>query len=528
MRVLISDKFAKKGLEVLQQAAGLQIDYRPGVKGDELIQALADAEALIIRSETKVTAEVLAQAPRLKAVGRAGVGVDNVDLPAASRRGIVVMNTPGGNNVAAGEHTLALMMALMRKIPQAHSALKAGRWEKSKFMGSELFRKTLGVIGFGNVGRIVVRGALGLGMRVLVHDPFVVAEKIAGAGAVPAGLDELLAQADLITLHVPQGEKTAKLINAGTIAKMKDGVRIINCARGGLIEDADLVEALKSGKVAGAALDVFAAEPLTTSPYFELENVIVTPHLGASTSEAQENVAIAIAEQIIDFLQNGVIKNAVNAPAVEPEMLERMSAVLELTERAGRLIGQLLDEAPRTIKLFIGGDFAVLPDQPIIAAALAGLLKQLPGEATINYINAPYLAQERGIEVTETRRQRLTDFTNVVGIKAVTTGGGYDCQVSLPAPHEPRIVRLNGYPITLAPRGILLVLTNRDVPGVVGDVGTLLGRAGINIGELRLGRNKGDDHALMVISIDSRAPDEVLRALGDLPAVQSAKQVFLN
>ncbi|NLH47158.1 MAG: phosphoglycerate dehydrogenase [Myxococcales bacterium] len=528
MRILVSDKFSEKGLEILKQTAGVEVDYRTGLKGDDLVAALSQADGLIIRSSTKVTAELMEKCPRLKAIGRAGSGVDNVDLPAAGKMGIVVMNTPGGNNVATGEHTLSMMMALSRQIPAACAALKAGRWEKSKYMGVEVFRKTLGVLGFGNVGKVVVAGALGMGMRVLVHDPFVVADKIAELGAVPATFDEVLAEADYVTVHVPKSDKTLNLINAETIAKMKTGVRIINCARGGIVNEADLLAALQSGKVAGAALDVYITEPCTESPLFALDNVVVTPHLGASTNEAQDNVAVAIVYQMIDFLQHGNIKNAVNAPKIEPELLKRIQPALKLTEKIGCLLGQLVDGAPRMLKIFLGGDFAGYPADPFAAAALVGLLPDFYDDEKINSINAPFLAKERGIAVSVTKREALTDYANVIGLEAVFEGHEVEIQASIPAPGEERIVRINQFQISLDPEGRILLISNEDVPGVVGEVGTLLGARKINIGQLRLGRMKDQAEALMAVTCDNEVGEDVLIALRELPHVLSARLVNVS
>jgi len=527
-RVFVSDKTSEKGLEILREAEGIELDYRPGLTGAALEQALAPADALIIRSATKVTADLIAKAPQLRAVARAGAGVDNVDLPAAARRGILVMNTPGGNNVATGEHTIAMIMALSRRIPQAHGALKAGRWEKSQNVGVEVFRKTLGVLGFGNVGRVVASRGLGLGMRVLVHDPFVVAEKIAETGAVPVAFEELLQKADYVTVHVPKGEKTLNMIDRLAISQMKKGVRIINCARGGIVNEQDLLEALQSGQVAGAAIDVYPQEPCTDSPLFQSDNVVVTPHLGASTGEAQENVAIAAAEQIIDYLQKGIIKNAVNAPAVEPELLARMQPALNLAGKIGSLLGQVLDKAPNAVRLFLGGEFAAFPWEPLQAAALTGLLPHFGGSTEVNPINAPYLTKERGIALQVNQRETLKDFVNVIGLEARFADGKVEIQGSIPARGEERIVKLGDYSISFEPEGRMLLVQNRDVPGVVGEVGTLLGAKKINIGQLRLGRIKDKKQALMVVTVDSEVEPVVIEALRTLPNVESARLVSLK
>ncbi len=525
MRILISDKFSDSGMKVFAGATDVEVVYKAGIKGDDLLKEIAEADALIVRSETKVTSDLIAAAPKLKVVGRAGAGVDNIDLPAASKRGIVVMNTPGGNTVATAEHALALMMALARRIPQAHCALKNGKWEKSKNTGVELTDKTLGVIGFGNVGRVVTDRALGLKMHVLVFDPFVVPDKVIAAGATPVELDQLLAQSDFITVHAVKNEKTVNMINAAAIAKMKKGVRIINAARGVIVNEADLIAAVQAGHVAGAAVDVYPVEPVTDSPLFGVDNIIVTPHLGASTNEAQENVAVAIAQQVLGYLQSGVAVNAVNAPYVEPEVLKRLAPVIDLAERLGGVMGQLIEEAPRELKLLVGGEFTALPSEPLRRAVLVHFLGHLHSEGKINAVNAPYIAEQHGIQVIETKRPQLTDYANVLGVKVVTAKGEQMIQGSIPAPGELRIMQLDDYRITLEPEGWLLLITNNDVPGVVGEVGTILGRSGINIGQLRLARTKGQNHALMVVSIDSKASDDVLGALRGLPQVRSVKQV---
>jgi D-3-phosphoglycerate dehydrogenase len=528
MRVLVSDKFSDKGLEILRATPGLEVDYRTGLPLDQLVDAIATADALIVRSSTQVTADLIAKAPKLRAVGRAGAGVDTIDMNAANKRGIVVMNTPGGNNVAAAEHAIAMMMALSRRIPQADAALKAGRWEKSKFMGVEVTDKTLGVVGYGNIGRVVADRGVGLGMRVLVHDPFVTDEKIREAHATPATFDELVAQSDYITVHVPKSDKTMNLINAAVIAKMKKGVRIINCARGGIVNETDLLEALKSGRVAGAALDVFVKEPVTDSPLFALENIVVTPHLGASTSEAQDNVAIAISHQIIDYLQKGVIVNAVNTPKVAPELQLRMEPLLRLTTKMASLLGQLLDRAPHTLKLFLGGEFAAFPEAPVQIAALLGLLHHFGDAEILNAVNAPILAKERGIEIAVSKREALTDYANVVSLTAVFEDSEFGVHASIPARGEERIVQIGKFPCSLEPEGRMIVMANKDVPGVVGEVGALLGQRGINIGQMRLGRNKGDADALMVVAVDNPVDADTLAALNKLPHVMSAKLAVLD
>ncbi len=525
MKVLVSDSFAPEGLEVFKQAEGIELEYKTGRKPEELMEVIGGFDGLAIRSATKVKADIIEAANNLKVIGRAGIGVDNVDLAAATARGIVVMNTPGGNATAAAEHALSLMMALSRNIPQATASMKGGKWEKKKFMGVEVNGKTLGVIGLGNIGRIVADRALGLKMRVIAFDPFVTAEAAAKMGVELADMDTLLAGSDYITIHTPKTEETKNLIRRETIAKMKDGVRLINCARGGIVNEADLFEGLKSGKVAGAALDVYEKEPPEPGPLFELDNVILTPHLGASTGEAQVNVSVAIAKQIVDYLVNGIITNAVNFPSMSRETLAQVQPYLNLAEKMGALTGQLLKQV-KNITIEYAGEVTQYDTRPITLAALKGLLGSFL-DVPVNYVSAPAHARERGIEVHETTSLQPHDFTSLITLKVQDGKPAVEIiSGTLFGRSDPRIVNVNGIYLDAIPQGAMLIIHNVDKPGVIGNIGTTLGKNDINIGRFQLGRKGGE--ALCMVNIDTPASDEVLEALRGLPNMISVRQVILD
>jgi len=527
MKILVTEPLAPQGLEVLQRAPELEIEVRLGLKPAELKALIGDYDGLVVRSATKVTADLIEAAKNLKVIGRAGIGVDNVDVEAASKKGIVVMNTPGGNNVTTGEHTISLMMALARHIPQAVASLRAGEWKREKFVGVELCNKTLGVIGLGNVGRIVAERALGLRMRVFAYDPFVPAENAARMGVELASLDEIFRNADFITVHVPLMDETRGLINREAFSKMKTGVRIINCARGGIVDEKDLVEALKSGKVAAAALDVLVDEPPPPKhPLLQLEQVIVTPHLGASTDEAQLNVAIAVAEQIVDFLTRGVIRYAVNVPSVSPELLSVLRPYLTLGEKLGSLQVQMLSKLPREVTIEYSGEVTKYDVAPLTLAVLKGILTPVM-ESSVNYVNAPVVARERGINVIESKSSRASDFASSITVTAKADDQEIEVEGAIFGSNNPRIVKINNFYLEAVPEGYILILHNRDVPGVVGAVGTLLGEKGINIAGLELGREKVGGMAISLIHVDGAVPKEALEALRRLPAIISAQLVKL-
>jgi D-3-phosphoglycerate dehydrogenase len=523
LKVVVADGLAARGVELLRQAPGFAVDVQKTLPPAGLAERLRHADALIVRSATQVTAELLAAAPRLKVVGRAGVGVDNVDLEAATARGVVVMNTPGGNAVSAAEHTLAMLLSLAKHIPQATASMKAGRWEKSKFRSVELAGKVLGVVGLGRIGGEVARRARGLDMQVLVYDPFVNQERAQQLGVELVELHELFARADFITLHTPQTEATKDLICADTIARMKDGVRIVNCARGGIVNEADLCEALARGKVAGAALDVFATEPLTDSPLFALPNFISTPHLGAASEEAQEAVAVEVAQQVIDYLLRGLIRNAVNAPSIPPELFRVLQPYLTLGEKLGLLASQLAEGRLVEIRLAYRGEIAALDCAPLTAATVRGVLA--PAHDAVNLVSALPLARARGVRVAETRSTEPTDFASLITVTLVTDKGAMEVAGTVFSRQDPRVVSIDGFRLEAVLEGLLLVFSNFDVPGVIGRIGTMLGQHGINIAGMQLGREKRGGRAVSVVNVDDTIPPEVLREIRAIKNIVYAKLV---
>ncbi len=445
MKILVTDSLAPEGLAVFKQAEGFEVDVKLGLKPEELKNICADYDGWVIRSGTKITAELIASAKKLKVIGRAGVGYENIDADAATQRGIVVMNTPGGNNVTTGEHTVALMMALARHIPQAVASVKNGKWDRNKYVGVELCNKTIGIIGLGNVGRIVAERAAGLKMKVLGFDPFIAAENIARMGVEPGSLDEIFAKSDFITVHVPLTPDTQGLINKAAFAKMKKGVRIINCARGGIVDEQDLADAIKAGQVAGAALDVYVDEPPPADhPLVKLEQVITTPHLGASTDEAQLNVAIAVAEQMIDFLAKGVVRYAINIPSVSPEILEVLRPYLTLAEKLGSLHTQMAEALPKEVQVEYRGEVAQYNVAPLTLAVLKGLLSPVM-ESAVNFVNAPLIAKERGIKILESKGEGVGDFTSSIVVKAQNGKTNLEIEGAIFGAKHPRIVRVNDF-----------------------------------------------------------------------------------
>jgi D-3-phosphoglycerate dehydrogenase len=468
-----------------------------------------------------VTAATLAAAPRLKVVGRAGIGVDTIDVPAATQRGVVVMNTPHGNAITTAEHAIAHMLALARQLPAADRSTRAGKWEKTRFLGVELTGKTLGVVGCGNIGAIVADRAQGLHMKVIAYDPFLSAERARDLNVQKVELDELLRRADFITLHVPLTDATRAMIDAAAIAKMRRGVRIINCARGGLIVEADLKAALDSGQVAGAALDVFAEEPARANPLFAFDQVVVTPHLGAATGEAQENVAVQIAEQVADFLLAGVVANAVNMPAVTAEEAPKLRPYMRLAEQLGSFAGQLTRSGLRQVTIEYSGQVAALNTRPLTAAALAGLLR--PMLDSVNMVNAPEVARERNIEVSEVKRDRAEDYQTLIRLAVTTDQRTRDVAGTLFGHDKPRIVEVKGIRVEAELAGYMLYLTNEDKPGFIGMLGTALGEAGVNIATFHLGRTAPGADALALVAVDQKVPKAVLKKLRALPHVVQAE-----
>ena len=520
MKVLVSDKLGEIGVQMFRDEEGIDVDVKTDLTPEELKGIIGEYDALVIRSATKATADLLESADNLKVIGRAGIGLDNVDIPAATKKGIAVMNTPGGNVVTTAEHAIAMMMALTRNIPQGTSSLKGGRWDKKLLQGREIFNKTLGVVGLGNIGSIVANRARGLKMNVIVYDPNVVSEKIEKAGFKSVSLDELYEKADYVTVHVPKIKNTIGLLNKEAFAKMKDGVMIINCARGGIIDEADLYEALKSGKVAGAALDVFETEPPGQSPLFELDSVIGTPHLGASTREAQTNVAVAVAEQIIELLKNDTVINAVNVPSVTGELLKKLNPYLTIADRMGRLQAQLIKGPIKEVIIEYTGDFQGLDMSPVTTALINGLLSPLVKEA-VNAVNAPVIAKEMGIKITETASQESDDYTNLITVKVITTEMTNIVAGTIFGKNDARVVRLNNFRLEIIPEGHLALIHNLDKPGAIGSVGTILGENNINIGRMQVGQEEDGERNIIFLRVDTPLPDEVVKKLSDLPMVKS-------
>ncbi|MGD8974004.1 MAG: phosphoglycerate dehydrogenase [Desulfobacterales bacterium] len=515
MKVLVSDNLGEAGINMFQEE-GLEVDVKTGMDPKELKEVIGDYAALVIRSATKVTEEILQAAKKLEVVGRAGIGLDNVDIPAATKRGVVVMNTPTGNVITTAEHTIAMMMALTRNIPWGTSTLKAGLWEKKKLQGREIFNKVLGVIGFGKIGSIVADRARGLKMRVIVHDPFVTSEQIEKAGFMSVTLEELYQRADYITLHVPKIKETVGLLNRSAFDQMKDGVMIINCARGGIVDEADLNEALRSGKVAGAALDVFEHEPPGTCPLFDIDRVICTPHLGASTREAQTNVAVQVAEQIIAYLKHGTIINAVNVPAVSGELLDKIGPLLTLADRMGCLLAQLSAGPVKEVVIEYAGDFQDLDLSPVTTSVLKGLLTPMVKD-DVNFINAEVLAKERGIKVTATAIAETDEYINLITVKTVSDEGTSKVAGTIFGQKDPRVVSINDFRLEMHPHGRFVLIHNHDKPGAIGSIGTLLGDHNINISRMRVGQEEGGDKTMIFLRTDNTIPDDVVEKLRELP-----------
>lgn len=526
MRILVCDGLEQGGVEILRSAAGVTVDERPIVTPDELARLIPDYQGLIVRSRTKVTADLIDLATQLRVVGRAGTGVDNIDVAAATRRGIVVMNAAAGNTVTTAEHTIAMLMALARQIPQATASIKAGQWEKSRFLGVELMGKILGIIGLGRIGSAVAERARSFGMEVIGNDPYFSPEAAREMGIALVPLDDLLSRSDFITLHTPLTDQTRGLIGEATFRRMKPGVRLVNCARGGLIDERALIDAIRSGRVMGAALDVLEHEPpKSDSPLLAMEQVIVTPHLGASTGEAQANVANMIAEQVLDYLRRGTIRGAVNMPAVSAELLAVIGPYISLAEKIGFFQGQVFGHDIREVDVDYSGEVAEQEVRPITQALLAGLLG--PIIERVNLVNASIVAEERGVKVTESLTRRARDFASLVSARVITTKGESEVAGALFGRRDARIVRINGFHLEAIPKGHMLIVFNRDVPGVLGRIATFIGEAGVNIGRLYLGRKKIGESALSLVQIDQPLPGDKLTELALLKDVISAQQLKL-
>lgn len=524
-KVLISDKLDPLAVKIFEDN-GVTPDFKPGLSADELLDIIGDYDGLAIRSATKVTQEVLEKAKNLKVVGRAGIGVDNVDVEAATNQGVVVMNTPFGNAITTAEHAIAMMFSLAREIPTANASTHEGKWEKKKFMGTELTSKTLGVIGCGNIGSIAASRGIGLKMRVIAYDPYLSDEKAIELGVEKVEIDDLFGRSDFITIHVPKNQHTANLINKDSIAKMKDGVRIINCARGGIVNEQDLKEALESGKIAGAALDVFEEEPAKDNILFGLENVVCTPHLGASTTEAQVNVALQVAEQMSDYLVNGAVTNALNMPSISSEDAPKLKPYMKLAEQLGSFAGQITNHAIEEVCIEYHGSVAELNIKPLTAILIASLLK--PQLESVNMVNAPAIAQSRGIEIKESQTGSSKDWRSLISVGVKTSQRQRTIAGTLFTGKEPRIVDIEGVQIEAALSEHMLFLRNEDKPGLVGAVGSLLGDANQNIADFRLGRQPEGQTAVCLVSLDSEIPDDLFEKVANLPQIESLKKLSFS
>jgi D-3-phosphoglycerate dehydrogenase / 2-oxoglutarate reductase len=526
-RVLVSDKLSDMAVQIFKDR-GVEVDFRPdlGKDKDALLAAIGDYDGLAIRSATKVTEKLIAAAPNLKVIGRAGIGVDNVDIPAASRRGIIVMNTPFGNSITTAEHAIALMFAVARELPEANASTHAGKWEKNRFMGVEITGKTLGVVGCGNIGSIVATRGIGLKMHVIAFDPFLSESRAQELGVEKVELDELLRRSDFITLHTPMTEKTRGIINAEALAKTKKGVRIINCARGGLIVEADLVEALKSGQVAGVGIDVFETEPATENALFNMPNVVATPHLGASTSEAQENVALQVAEQMADYLIKGAVSNAINMPSITAEEAPRLKPFVKLAEVLGAFVGQVTEEPIKAVEITFDGATAQMNTRALISAALAGLIR--PQVADVNMVSAPIMVKERGISVSEIKRDKSGVFDGYIMLKVITESRSRSVAGTCFSDGKPRFIQIKGINLDAEVGRHMLYTTNADAPGIIGLLGTLCGKHEVNIANFQLGRNRPGGDAIALLYLDAPFPEHALAEIRANPKIESAKPLVFD
>ncbi len=527
MKVLISDKLSKEGVEILKVAKGIEVIDKPGLPLDELKKVIADVEGLIVRSATKVNKELLACAPKLKAIARAGAGVDNIDCEAASRRGIIVMNTPGGNTISAGEHALAMMFSLARQIPAADALMKQGVWEKKKFTGKELTGKTLGIVGVGRIGAEVARRAVGLRMNVVGFDPFLNAEQAQALGLeIAPSLEDLLSRSDYVTVHAAMTDKTKGMIGAKELAAAKKGIAIINCARGGIVDEAALLGALDSGQVSGAALDVFTSEPPADWTLAKHPKVIATPHLGASTEEAQLNVAIAAAEQMVDALVNGKVRFAVNFPSVDAEEMKLLGPYMDLGRRLGAIAAQLCGAPVKEVNVIYSGTVASLKTEPVNVSVAAGLLSSYV--EGVNLVNARVLLKERGITLKETRTSESADFVTYLAVEVKAENETRLAGGTLFGRSSPRLVQVDAFTLEIEPAGTVLFIRNKDVPGVIGEVGRILGDHKINIANMSNGRRSAGGEALTIVSTDSAPDERVLKALAGAKSVLAVKVARLD
>ena len=525
-KVLVSDPIDQAGVEILSQVA--QVDIKTKLPPEELIRIIPEYDALMLRSGTQVTQEVIEAGKNLKIIGRAGVGVDNINIPTATKQGIVVVNSPEGNTIAAAEHALAMMLSLSRQIPAANQSVKAEKWERKKFIGNEVYKKTLGVVGLGKIGAHVAKVAKAMGMKLIAYDPFVSDERADRLGCQLVELKELFKEADYITLHIPKTSETANLINAETLATMKPNVRIINCARGGIIDEEAIAQALKENKIGGAALDVYASEPLGESPLTELgPNTVLTPHLGASTAEAQVNVAVDVAEQIRDVLLGLPARSAVNIPGLSPDVLEKMSSYLKLAETLGNMVGQLAGGRIKQLTIRLQGELANEDSKPLVIGALKGLLSQALRER-VNYVNASLEAEERGIRIIETKDASVSYYSGgSLYLEAEGSKGKHSVMGALLGDDEIRITNLDEFPINVPPASYMLFTLHRDMPGIIGNIGSLLGSYNVNIASMQVGRKIVRGDAVMVLSLDDPLPEGILAEVIKIEGITDAYTVKL-
>ncbi|NEQ95397.1 MAG: phosphoglycerate dehydrogenase [Cyanothece sp. SIO2G6] len=524
-KILVSDPIAQEGIDILSQVA--HVDVQTKLSEAELVKLIPEYDALMIRSGTQVTKAVLEAAKALKIIGRAGVGVDNIDVQMATRQGVLVVNSPEGNTVAAAEHAIAMMLALSRHIPDANQSLKAGQWDRKKFTGVEVYKKTLGIVGLGKIGAHVATIARAMGMRLLAYDPFLSSERVEQLGCQLVEMDILLREADYITLHLPKTAETLHMINAEALDKMKPTARLVNCARGGIVDEAALAEALQAGKIAGAALDVYESEPLGESALMALgKEMVLTPHLGASTAEAQVNVAIDVAEQIRDVLLGLPARSAVNIPGLRPDILERLRPYLQLAETLGNLVSQLAGGRIQSLDVKLQGDLASNESQPIVIAALKGLLFDALQER-VNYVNATIEAKERGIRLTETRDASIKDYSGSLHLTAEGSLGGHSVTGAILGDNEVRVTNIDGFPINVPPNRYMLFTLHRDMPGVIGKIGSLLGSFNVNIASMQVGRKIVRGDAVMVLNMDDPLPDGILEEITKVAGIEDAYVVTL-
>ncbi len=522
MKVLVLDNVEERGLQALRRETDIETDTRNKMTTEELVKIIGDYDGMIVRSATKVTAEVLEHAKKMKVIGRAGVGVDNIDVAAATARGILVVNAPGGNTIAVAELTMAMMQSLARNIPQANASLRQGKWDKKAYKGVELRDKVLGVIGLGRIGSAVTKRAQGMEMRVVAYDPYITEEKAEMQGVKLISLEELFKTADFITVHLPLTKESKNLLNKKAFDMMKPGVRIVNCARGGVIDEAALYDAMKSGRVAGAAMDVFEKEPNTDSALFELSNFIATPHLGASTQEAQLCVAVDVAEEVVSALRGDFVKNTVNIPSLSPKVMAVVKPYLSLAEKMGRFTSQLIDGRVNKIEITYSGDLANQEVAPITTALLKGFLDTVLQEM-VNYVNAPLLTRNRGITVVQKQADKEGDYANLISVQVISDQDDISVEGTIFSGHDPRIVSINGYHVDAVPEGHILYVPHIDKPRIIGPVGNLIGTHNINISSMQVGRKVVGGKAVMLLSVDCLVPDDTLAEIAQIDGVLGVK-----